>query len=242
MSNAKRRTGAPEASAIANELRLEHVRLQVNLKMTGGLAAHGAVSSLPSAFLDLRPLRYARPKLTKTQGGRDMVDAALETKAPAPAGIVPTPLHEALHRGIADLPFVDLGDGTALQVLQVDLAQGLWITRVRFQPGTQIPTHYHTGHVFAVTEKGRWFYAEYPDTVNEAGSYLYEPAGSVHTLTVAEDAGETQVWFAIWGANVNVSPDGQVESILDAATVLNAYRGLCAAAGLDASGVIVQGE
>ena len=33
---------------------------------------------------------------------------------------------------------------------------------------------------------GAWKYAEYPE-VNRAGSYLFEPAGSIHTLTVLED-------------------------------------------------------
>jgi quercetin dioxygenase-like cupin family protein len=175
---------------------------------------------------------------------RTMQAAATETPGaapPAPAGVVPAPLHEAAHRGIGDLPFVDLGDGTELQVLQVDLSQGLWITRVRFKPGTVIQTHYHTGHVFAVTESGSWYYKEYPETVNTAGSYLYEPAGSIHTLTVPEQDEVTQVWFAIYGANVNVNAEGQVEGIVDAATILNAYRALCEASGKDHGGVIVKG-
>ena len=38
----------------------------------------------------------------------------------------------ALHRGEADLPFVDLGDTGLLQLLQVDLANGVWVVRNRF--------------------------------------------------------------------------------------------------------------
>src|SRR3954452_10724998 len=104
----------------------------------------------------------------------------------------------AIHRGEAELPFVDVGDGLNLQLLQVDLKQGIWIVRTRFSPGTVIQTHRHTGHVYAFTISGKWLYREYPDVINTAGSYLYEPAGSVHTLTVPEDVGElTDVWFAI---------------------------------------------
>lgn len=104
----------------------------------------------------------------------------------------------AIHRGEDELPFVDIGDGTLLQLLQVDLAQGVWVVRNRFAPGTTIPTHKHTGHVFAFTVAGSWHYLESPEAVNRAGSYLYEPAGSVHTLHVPEGNTEvTDVWFTI---------------------------------------------
>ena len=92
----------------------------------------------------------------------------------------------ALHRGENELPFVDLGDGSDLQLLQVDVEAGLWVIRTRFQPGYLVPTHKHTGEVFAFTHSGSWKYVEYPE-VNTAGSYLFEPAGSVHTLTVPDD-------------------------------------------------------
>ena len=103
--------------------------------------------------------------------------------------------------------------------------------------------HYHTGQVFAVTLSGSWYYLEYPDYVNRTGSYLYEPAHSVHTLKVSDDNEDvTDVWFAIYGANVNVDDNGNVVGITDAQSVLAAYRGLCEAQGLDHSKVIVMGE
>ena len=73
--------------------------------------------------------------------------------------------------------------------------------------------------------------AEYPE-VNRAGSYLYEPAGSIHTLTVPEDNTEdTDVWFAIYGANLNLDDDGNVEMVIDAGTVLEFYLAMCEAEG-----------
>ena len=135
----------------------------------------------------------------------------------------------AIHRGEGDLPFVDLGEGGRLQLLQVDLAQGVWVVRNVFDPDTTIQTHRHTGHVYAFTRTGSWHYLESPEARNTAGSYLYEPAGSTHTLHVpATNEGPTDVSFVIHGANLNLGADGQVELIIDAAMILEFYRALCA--------------
>lgn len=151
-------------------------------------------------------------------------------------------LTEALHVGDSDAPFVDVGGGTLIQLLMVDLAQNLWITRNRMQPGTKVITHYHTGPVYAFTLQGSWFYEEYPETVNRAGSFLFEPAGSVHTLVIpADQEGETIVWFMIHGTNINIDGDGQVVSIADAHNVLAGYRLLCGQAGQSAEAVVVIG-
>ena len=47
----------------------------------------------------------------------------------------------AIHRGEEELPFIDLGDGTLLQLLQVDLANGVWVVRNQFAPGTTVAKH-----------------------------------------------------------------------------------------------------
>lgn len=157
----------------------------------------------------------------------------------SPALMPPKP---AEHIGINDTPFVTVSDKVAIQLLQVDLTQGLWVLRARFQPGFEIETHRHTGPVFAVTEKGSWFYREYPEVVNKPGSYLFEPAGSLHTLTTpANQSGETIVWFAIYGANINLDEKGNITGVLDAPTVLQLYRALCTQQNLDGSKVIVHG-
>jgi len=153
-----------------------------------------------------------------------------------------TAARSAIHRSESDLPFVDFGDGVSLQLLQVDLEQGLWIVRTRFQPGVTIPTHRHTGCVFALTLAGSWKYLEYPE-VNTAGSYLFEPAGSVHTLTVpATETAITDVWFAIYGANLNLDANGNVEAVIDAELILQFYRAACQERGLRDPAVIVGGR
>ena len=75
--------------------------------------------------------------------------------------------------------------------------------------------------MYAFTQRGCWRYLEYPDVVNTAGSYLYEPAGSVHTLHVPDDNdGDTDVWFTIHGANLNLDAEGKVELVIDAHSIL----------------------
>ncbi len=135
----------------------------------------------------------------------------------------------AVHIGTDDLPWADIGDGNKLKVIQTKEREGLWIVENIFQNGYEVPTHKHTGPVWGYTRSGAWKYKEY-DYVNRAGSFLYEPAGSVHTLMCIED--DTLVWFHMYGANLNLDADGNVESVIDGATTLAAYYALCDAQGL----------
>lgn len=157
--------------------------------------------------------------------------------------VVPPATREAVHIGADDLPFVRVTEGSEIQLLQVDLTNGLWVLRTRFEPGYRVATHYHTGPVFAVTSKGEWGYLEYPEQVNRPGSFLFEPAGSVHTLAIpSSQIGQTEVWFAIFGANIDIDASGAVTRVLDAHSVLEIYRDGCRKAGLSAEGVLVIGE
>lgn len=131
-----------------------------------------------------------------------------------------------------ELPFVDLGDGSTLQLLQVDVDAGIWVIRTRFQAGMTVDTHKHTGVVHAFTLSGSWKYLEYPDEVNVAGSYLFEPAGSVHTLHVpAENTEITDVFFTIHGANLNLDAAGNVTTVIDAGGIRDFYLAMCEADG-----------
>jgi hypothetical protein len=90
--------------------------------------------------------------------------------------------------------------------------------------------------VYAYTVSGGWKYAEY-EYVNRAGSFLYEPAGSVHTLQCIE--ADTNVWFQIYGANLNLDAEGNIESIVDGPMILEAYYALIEAQGLPRPNVLL---
>ena len=70
------------------------------------------------------------------------------------------------------------------------------------------------------TLSGRWEYREYPDQPQIAGSYLYEPGGSVHTFFCPEDNTEDTVALPwIEGAQVSFNEDGTFHSVTDAITI-----------------------
>ena len=142
----------------------------------------------------------------------------------------------AVHIGADELPFAPVPDGTMLKVLQVREREGLWIIQTIFPAGYEVQTHRHTGPVWGYTVSGAWKYKEY-DYVNRAGSFLYEPANSVHTLQAVED--DTNVWFHMYGANLNLDADGNVESVTDGASALAGYYALCDAAGISRPNVLV---
>jgi quercetin dioxygenase-like cupin family protein len=144
---------------------------------------------------------------------------------------------DAVHIGADDLPFIDIGDGSMLKVLQVRPKEGLWIIENIFQAGYRVDTHRHTGPVFGYTRSGAWKYEEY-DYVNRAGSFLYEPAGSEHTLTCVED--NTQVWFQMYGSNINLDADGNITSVVDGQLTLDFYLAMCAEMGIANPPVIVE--
>lgn len=150
-----------------------------------------------------------------------------------------TAIPPSSHLGEEDLPWATLPDGTQLKVVYVGRSEGLWVIRTRFPAGICLQTHRHTGPVWAFTTSGAWGYVEYDD-VNRAGSFLYEPAGSVHTLAVPEDNSElTDVWFHIVGANLNLDPEGAVESVSDASSTLERYFALCEEQGLGRPATLV---
>jgi 2,4'-dihydroxyacetophenone dioxygenase len=127
-----------------------------------------------------------------------------------------------------DLPFVDdwLGiKGVRLKLLMADIEGGRFTVQIRFAPGLQMPPHKHTGEVHAYTLEGEWYYLEYDGQArSKAGSYLYEPPGSTHTLKIADhNAGETDVVFVVYGALLHLDETGAVAAIGDAESHLRDY-------------------
>ncbi len=128
---------------------------------------------------------------------------------------------EAFHTATDDLPYADEwgnNTGVRLKLLMADIEGARFVVRIRFAPGTLLMPHKHTGEVHAFTFSGEWSYLEHPNNPpNRAGSYLFEPPGSTHTLKVADSATEeTDVLFIVYGAMLHLGPEGDVVAVGDA--------------------------
>ncbi|TIC83280.1 hypothetical protein E8D34_16385 [Nocardioides sp. GY 10113] len=169
--------------------------------------------------------------------------AATSTGAPLP--FVALPQGELLTVNTNDQPLIKdaLGEGVHFKPLRIDMENGVWVVLATFAPGARIPLHYHTNAVDAYTLSGSWHYIEYPDQPQTAGSYLYEPGSSVHTLACPEtNTEDTNVLFVIQGSNINFNDDGTFHSILDAALVRHLTDALSEAQGLGPAKYIAGGE
>ena len=110
------------------------------------------------------------------------------------------------HMNEADLPWAEWGPGIAVKLLRISEETGTYVLMTRFGAGVMLPRHRHLGSVQAYTVSGRWRYLEY-DWVATAGSFIYEPPGSTHTLTVEED--DTVVLFTIDGGLILLGPNDE---------------------------------
>ncbi|CAJ1506110.1 2,4'-dihydroxyacetophenone dioxygenase family protein [[Mycobacterium] burgundiense] len=133
----------------------------------------------------------------------------------------------ALTMQTKDVPWaIDvLAPGMSAQLLVADVEAGLTVANIRFAPGTVIPTHLHTGAVHGYTTSGSWFYREYGrESLNVAGTYIYEPAGSTHTLEApASNTEDTEALFIIYGAFLNYDEQGNYVGHVDAAVTRQLY-------------------
>jgi quercetin dioxygenase-like cupin family protein len=137
------------------------------------------------------------------------------------------PQDELLTVNVNDIPVMKdaLAPGVHFQPLLLDPEQGLAVNLATFAPGAAVPTHLHTGAVHGYTLKGKWYYKEYPNQQQTAGSYLYEPSASVHTFVVPEDNTEdTVVLFVVFGGNIHFDENGKFLSILDPITIINLVK------------------
>lgn len=123
--------------------------------------------------------------------------------------------------------------GLDIYPLFLDPENGTWVLRVLFAPGVTLPMHFHTGVVHFYTTAGCWYYLEYPDQKQTAGSYLYEPGGSVHTFHTPEsNEGPTDGFMVISGANINFDADGNFVNVMDAGWIEQAILAAAEAQGM----------
>jgi 2,4'-dihydroxyacetophenone dioxygenase len=130
------------------------------------------------------------------------------------------------------VPFTPYRDDVFLRYYRIDPVRGEILVSMRFPPGIELPTHYHTGIVIGHTVRGAWRYLEH-DWVSQAGDTVYETAGSSHTPMACGDE-ETEAWFLIVGELEFVDADGNLLARENWKTSLQRYHAYCEAQGIEA--------
>ena len=136
------------------------------------------------------------------------------------------------------LPWAELAPGIEMKVLRTGDGSGRYTLMNRFAPGTVLPKHYHHGEVHAWTVEGTWGYLEY-DWSASAGDYIFEPAGSVHTLVVpSEAAGPATIQFVIEQGLDFLDEHGEPFHVEDAESITRLYVDTLAAAGIERPAIL----
>jgi 2,4'-dihydroxyacetophenone dioxygenase len=94
---------------------------------------------------------------------------------------------------------------------------GQWCNLLRVTAAGVVSRHRHPGAVFGYVIKGRWRYHEHPWTA-EAGHFVYEPPGEIHTLAVPEGCPEMITFFNIGGAMLYLDDAGALTGYEDVFT------------------------
>jgi 2,4'-dihydroxyacetophenone dioxygenase len=109
-----------------------------------------------------------------------------------------------------------------VKLLRVAEDGGSYTLLTKMPPGTRLPKHRHMGPVSGYTLQGRWRYLEYDWEAN-AGGYIYEPPGSVHTLVVEGDE-DAVVLFEITGGLVLYGDNDEIVGYEDAESARDRYK------------------
>lgn len=127
--------------------------------------------------------------------------------------------------------WVPLRDGVAFRPFLFDVANGGWSSILRIAPGKQLACHYHTQPVYGYTIEGSWRYLEH-DWIANAGTFIYEPPGEMHTLVAHETKGMT-TFFVTRGSLIYTDAAGRQSGYEDVFSRLALARAHWDEQGLD---------
>jgi len=129
--------------------------------------------------------------------------------------------------------WVPQAPGVWFRPLLLNTVTGGWCNLLRVRRSGVLSRHRHPMAVVGYVIKGRWRYLEH-DWIAEEGSFVYEPPGEVHTLTVPEDCPEMITFFNISGAMIYLDDAGRQSGYEDVWTKIDMCRAHYAACGLTA--------
>ena len=119
----------------------------------------------------------------------------------------------AVYEATDERMWVELEPNVWFRPLFFDMTNGSHCEMLRVRRGGVLSRHKHPSVVHGLVLKGRWRYLEH-SWVAEQGSYVYEPPGEVHTLTVDDDD-EMISFFYIGGPTLYVDDEDRVTQVED---------------------------
>jgi len=149
-----------------------------------------------------------------------MTAAAIAPIAPA-SGIRP-------EIAVAAIPddervWVPQAEGVWFRPLLLNTVNGGWCNLLRVRRAGVLSRHRHPMLVVGYVIRGRWKYVEH-DWTAEEGSFVFEPPGDVHTLTVPADCPEMITFFNIQGAMIYVDDQNRQTGYEDVFTKIDLCR------------------
>ena len=120
-----------------------------------------------------------------------------------------------------------------LRALLLSTVTGGWCNLLRVRKSGVLSRHRHPMMVMGYVIKGRWRYLEH-DKIADAGSFVYEPPGEIHTLGVPDDCAEMITFFHISGAMIDLDAAGRQIDYEDVFSKIEMCRMHSAACGLGA--------
>ena len=105
-------------------------------------------------------------------------------------------------------------DTVSFRPLCFCISGGYDVNILRVREAGMLSRHRHPGPVHGHVLTDKWRYMKH-DWVAEAGSYVFQPPGEIHTLVVPEGVEEMITLFHVTGALLYCDPDGKVEGAED---------------------------
>lgn len=134
------------------------------------------------------------------------------------------------------LPWVPQAEGVSFRPLRICPEKGSWTNLLRVSRRGMINLHRHLAPVEAWVVQGQWRYLE-RDWVARPGTYIFEPAGDVHTLATVGNE-EMITLFVMHGPIEYIGDDGETLFVETAETKLTRYADYCAVNGIPLAPII----
>lgn len=127
--------------------------------------------------------------------------------------------------GEDESPYIPYKENLFIRHLAFDARNNMYANILWIMKGGMIGRHCHRGRLFGVTLEGSWRYLEH-DWVAQAGSYMQESPGGIHTL-VTDDPNGAKLMFWLSGMIEMFDDNGNTIETMDVFWFINHYVSYC---------------